>query len=53
MRITVTSVYVVDHEKARRFYTDVLGFVKKADHPGAVSLAHGGGLVPRGQKLLG
>jgi catechol 2,3-dioxygenase-like lactoylglutathione lyase family enzyme len=33
MRITVTSVLVDDQEKALRFYTDVLGFVKKADIP--------------------
>jgi catechol 2,3-dioxygenase-like lactoylglutathione lyase family enzyme len=33
MRITVTSVFVDDQERALRFYTDVLGFVKKADIP--------------------
>jgi predicted enzyme related to lactoylglutathione lyase len=31
MRIKVTTIYVDDQEKALRFYTDVLGFVKKAD----------------------
>lgn len=31
MRIVVTSVLVDDQEKALRFYTDVLGFVKKID----------------------
>ena len=31
MKIKVTSVYVEDQEKALRFYTEVLGFVKKAD----------------------
>src|ERR1700747_3337424 len=31
MKIKVTSVYVDDQEKALRFYTDVLGFTKKAD----------------------
>jgi catechol 2,3-dioxygenase-like lactoylglutathione lyase family enzyme len=31
MRITITSVLVDDQEKALRFYTDVLGFVKKTD----------------------
>lgn len=31
MRIKLTSVYVDDQEKALRFYTDVLGFVKKTD----------------------
>ena len=33
MRIAVTSVLVDDQDKALRFYTDVLGFVKKADIP--------------------
>ncbi|MBZ5580466.1 MAG: VOC family protein [Acidobacteriia bacterium] len=31
MKIKVTSLYVEDQEKAVRFYTEVLGFVKKAD----------------------
>ncbi len=31
MKIKVTSVYVDDQDKALRFYTEVLGFVKKAD----------------------
>ena len=31
MRIKMTSIYVDDQNKALRFYTDVLGFVKKAD----------------------
>lgn len=31
MKIKLTSVYVNDQEKALRFYTDVLGFEKKAD----------------------
>jgi predicted enzyme related to lactoylglutathione lyase len=31
MKIKLTSVYVDDQEKALRFYTDVLGFLKKAD----------------------
>ena len=31
MKIKLTSIYVNDQEKALRFYTDVLGFVKKAD----------------------
>jgi predicted enzyme related to lactoylglutathione lyase len=31
MKIKVTSIYVNDQEKALRFYTSVLGFVKKAD----------------------
>jgi catechol 2,3-dioxygenase-like lactoylglutathione lyase family enzyme len=33
MRIHITSVLVDDQAKALRFYTDVLGFVKKADIP--------------------
>jgi predicted enzyme related to lactoylglutathione lyase len=31
MKIKLTSVYVNDQEKALRFYTEVLGFTKKAD----------------------
>ena len=31
MKIKLTSVYVDDQEKALRFYTEVLGFQKKAD----------------------
>src|SRR6478752_10008923 len=31
MKIKLTIVYVDDQEKALRFYTDVVGFVKKAD----------------------
>lgn len=33
MRITVTSVMVDDQEKALKFYTEVLGFVKKTEIP--------------------
>jgi catechol 2,3-dioxygenase-like lactoylglutathione lyase family enzyme len=33
MRITVTSVLVNDQAKALRFYTDILGFVKKTEIP--------------------
>jgi catechol 2,3-dioxygenase-like lactoylglutathione lyase family enzyme len=33
VRITLTSVFVDDQEKALRFYTDVLGFAKKNDVP--------------------
>lgn len=32
-RITLTSVFVDDQEKALRFYTDVLGFEKRTDVP--------------------
>jgi len=31
MKIKLANVYVDDQEKALRFYTEVLGFVKKAD----------------------
>jgi len=31
MKIKVTSVYVDNQDKALRFYTEVLGFVKKTD----------------------
>ena len=31
MKIKLTSVHVDDQDKALRFYTDVLGFAKKAD----------------------
>ncbi len=33
MRIHLTSAFVDDQEKALRFYTEVLGFVKKHDLP--------------------
>jgi catechol 2,3-dioxygenase-like lactoylglutathione lyase family enzyme len=33
MNIVVTSVYVADQAKALKFYTDILGFVKKTDIP--------------------
>ncbi len=31
MKIKVTNIYVDDQDKALRFYTEVLGFAKKAD----------------------
>ena len=33
IRISVTSVYVDDQDKALAFYTEVLGFEKRADYP--------------------
>ena len=33
MRIYVTSVFVDDQDKALKFYTEVLGFVKKTEIP--------------------
>jgi catechol 2,3-dioxygenase-like lactoylglutathione lyase family enzyme len=33
MKITLTSVSISDYDKALKFYTEVLGFVKKRDIP--------------------
>jgi catechol 2,3-dioxygenase-like lactoylglutathione lyase family enzyme len=33
VRIVLTSIFVSDQEQALRFYTEVLGFVKRADFP--------------------
>lgn len=33
MKIYITSVFVDDQEKALKFYTEILGFVKKIDLP--------------------
>ncbi|KRV48619.1 bleomycin resistance protein [Wenjunlia vitaminophila] len=33
MKVNLSSVYVDDQEKALRFYTEVLGFVKRSDIP--------------------
>ena len=33
MRINITSVFVDDQDKALKFYTEVLGFVKKTEVP--------------------
>ncbi len=33
MKIKLTSVFVDDQDKALKFYTEVLGFVKKSDVP--------------------
>jgi catechol 2,3-dioxygenase-like lactoylglutathione lyase family enzyme len=33
MKIVVTSVFVDDQDKALKFYTDILGFVKKTEVP--------------------
>lgn len=33
LRISLTSIFVDDQDKALRFYTEVLGFVKKHDFP--------------------
>jgi catechol 2,3-dioxygenase-like lactoylglutathione lyase family enzyme len=54
MRIYLTSVLVDDQEKALRFYTDVLGFVKKHDVPvgGARWLTVVSPAAPEGPELL-
>jgi catechol 2,3-dioxygenase-like lactoylglutathione lyase family enzyme len=33
MKIVVTSIFVEDQDKALKFYTEKLGFVKKQDFP--------------------
>jgi len=33
LKISLTSIFVNDQDKAARFYTEVLGFVKKQDFP--------------------
>ena len=33
MRINVTSVFVDDQDKALKFYTEILGFIKKTEIP--------------------
>lgn len=33
MKIIITSVSISDYDKALKFYTDVLGFVKKENVP--------------------
>lgn len=54
MRIIVSSVLVDDQEKALKFYTEVLGFVKKTDVPagGARWLTVVSPLDPDGTELL-
>jgi catechol 2,3-dioxygenase-like lactoylglutathione lyase family enzyme len=54
MRIYITSVLVDDQEKALRFYTDVLGFVKHTDLPvgGARWLTVVSPDAPEGPQLL-
>ena len=43
MKINLTSVFVDDQDKALKFYTEVLGFVKKTEIPlGRGPLADGG-----------
>ncbi len=53
MKIKITSVYVNDQEKALRFYTQVLGFVKKSDFSNGPFrwLTVGSGDEPNGTEL--
>ena len=53
MTIKLTSVFVDDQEKALRFYTDVLGFMKKADFSNGPYrwLTVGSGEEPDGTQL--
>ncbi len=37
MKIKLSSVIVEDQGKALRFYTEVLGFIKKTDLPAGIS----------------
>jgi catechol 2,3-dioxygenase-like lactoylglutathione lyase family enzyme len=54
MKINVTSVFVDDQREALRFYTDVLGFEKRADIPvgDAAWLTVGSPEQPDGPELL-
>lgn len=54
MRINVTSVFVDDQRKALQFYTEVLGFEKRADIPtgDAAWLTVGSPDQPDGPELL-
>src|SRR5262245_1119542 len=48
LKIKLTSIYVDDHEKALRFYTEVLRFTKKADF----TKGHSAGLPSDHRKSL-
>lgn len=54
IKITVTSVFVDDQDKAQKFYTEVLGFVLKRDIPvgGAKWLTVVSLAAPDGVELL-
>ncbi len=54
MQITITSVPVQDQDVALKFYTEILGFVKKHDFPagGAKWLTVVSPDVPEGTQLL-
>jgi catechol 2,3-dioxygenase-like lactoylglutathione lyase family enzyme len=52
MRIVVTSVMVDDQDKAFKFYTDVLGFVKKTHIPDISWLTVVSPQAPDGVELL-
>jgi catechol 2,3-dioxygenase-like lactoylglutathione lyase family enzyme len=46
MKINLTSVLVDDQDKALRFYTEVLGFVKKMDMPAGKFKKREAGMPP-------
>lgn len=54
LKINLTSVLVDDQEKAEKFYTEVLGFVKKQDFPagGARWLTVASPQAPDGTELV-
>ncbi|WP_159587013.1 VOC family protein [Chelativorans xinjiangense] len=54
LKITLTSVMVDDQDRAEKFYTEVLGFVKKQDFPvgGARWLTVASSAAPDGVELL-
>jgi predicted enzyme related to lactoylglutathione lyase len=52
MKIVVTSVFVADQKKALKFYTDVMGFVKKTDIPDVRWLTVISPDQPNGPELL-
>ena len=52
MKIVVTSVFVADQDKALKFYTDVMGFVKKTEIPDVRWLTVISPEQPNGPELL-
>ena len=52
MKIVVTSVFVADQDKALKFYTEVMGFVKKTHIPDIYWLTVISPEQPNGPELL-
>jgi catechol 2,3-dioxygenase-like lactoylglutathione lyase family enzyme len=52
MRITLSSVYVDDQDKALKFYTEILGFMKKEEIPAIEWLTVVSPDEPDGTQLL-